>query len=423
MKIVFKRIKYFIFIIIFFISSCKEKTFEKAKNQKNNISKITKDSIVEDPKIEGFSLKKYEIDSGVVRQGQNFSEILQNLNISYESIFRIGKEFKSVYDIRSIYPGKKYYTLKIKDSSKLSKLIYQHSVTDNIVMSFQDSLNVEVVKKPIQIRTLKAYGKIKYSLWQSFISNQLTPALVSKVAILYSWTIDFFDIQKDDYYKIIYEAKYVENKFIGVGNIKAILFNHKGRNYYAFRYLSENKKIESYFNENGESMQKALLSAPLEYVRISSKFSRSRLHPIKKIYRPHYGVDYAAPLGTDVVSTGDGEVVFVGRSGGAGKMIKIKHAFGNVITKYLHLHKYAKGITVGKYVEQGQKIGEVGSTGLSTGPHLDYRVYINGSPQNPLKLDLPSKDPIPNKLKAKYISEIDKIKGTLDNITFLNSEN
>mgnify|MGYP002280446598 CR=1 FL=1 len=219
------------------------------------------------------------------------------------------------------------------------------------------------------------------------------------------------------------ELKYVENKFIGVGNIKAILFNHKGRNYYAFRYLSENKKIESYFNENGESMQKALLSAPLEYVRISSKFSRSRLHPIKKIYRPHYGVDYAAPLGTDVVSTGDGEVVFVGRSGGAGKMIKIKHAFGNVITKYLHLHKYAKGITVGKYVEQGQKIGEVGSTGLSTGPHLDYRVYINGSPQNPLKLDLPSKDPIPNKLKAKYISEIDKIKGTLDNITFLNSEN
>ena len=301
------------------------------------MSNIAKDSIVEDPKIEGYSLKKYEIDSGVVRQGQNFSEILQNLNISYESIFRIGKEFKSVYDIRNIYPGKKYYTLKIKDSSTLSKLIYQHSVTDNIVMNFQDSLNVEVVKKPIEIRTLKADGKIKYSLWQSFISNQLTPALVSKVAILYSWTIDFFDIQKDDYYKIIYEAKYVENEFIGVGNIKAILFNHKGRDYYAFRYLSESKKIESYFNENGESMQKALLSAPLEYVRISSKFSHSRLHPIKKIYRPHYGVDYAAPLGTDVVSTGDGEVIFVGRSGGAGKMIKIKQ---NIKHKSAMLKKF-----------------------------------------------------------------------------------
>ena len=164
-------------------------------------------------------------------------------------------------------------------------------------------------------------------------------------------------------------------------------------------------------------MQRALLSAPLEYVRISSKFSNRRLHPIKKIYRPHHGVDYAAPSGTDVVSTGDGKVIFAGRSGGAGNMIKIKHSFGNVVTKYLHLLRFEKGIKVGKYVEQGQKIGEVGSTGLSTGPHLDYRVYINGKAKNPLKLNVPSKDPISENLKPKYSLDIADIKATLDSIS------
>ena len=366
--------------------------------------------------IQGFSLEKYQIDSSKVKSGESFSEILQHLNVSYEKIHKIGEDFRSVYDIRRIYPGDKYYILRTKDSFLLSKLIYQYSLTENIVMSFLDSLNVELINKPIEIRIHKKAGIINSSLWQSFIDNKLTPALVSKVANLYSWTIDFFDIQKNDNYKIIYEAKYVDNKFIGVGNIKAILFNHKGKDFYAFRYLSDSKKVESYYNEEGESMQRALLSAPLEYVRISSKFSHRRFHPIKKKYRPHYGVDYAAPLGTDVVSTGDGKVIFAARSGGAGNMIKIKHAFGNIETKYLHLHKFEKSIKVGKYVEQGQKIGEVGSTGLSTGPHLDYRVYINGKPHNPLKLNVPSKDPIPKSLKSKYQLDITELKKSLDSI-------
>ena len=129
-------------------------------------------------------------------------------------------------------------------------------------MSFLDSLNITVIKSPVEIRIQKASGTISSSLWQSFIDNKLSPALVSKVASLYAWTIDFFDIQSEDNYKIIFESKYVENKFIGVGNIKAILFNHNGRDFYAFRYLSKSKKVESYFTESGESMQRALLSAP-----------------------------------------------------------------------------------------------------------------------------------------------------------------
>ena len=405
----------FFFLCIIF-SSCEQhqKTPVKA-----TISSVKQLKTPQFDIIQGFSLENFEIDSNHVKKGENFSQILQKLKVSYKKIYSLGNDFKSVFDIRKIYPGDKYYILKTKDSSYLTKLIYQRSMTENVVISFLDTLSVELVTKPIEIRILTAFGTIKSSLWESFIKNNLSPALVSKVAALYSWTIDFFDIQKNDNYKIIYEGKYVDNKFIGVGKIKAILFNHKGKDFYAFSYLSHDKKVKNYFNENGESLQKALLSAPLEYVRISSKFSHNRLHPIKKVYRPHYGVDYAAPLGTDVVATGDGKIIYAKKAPGSGNMIKIKHAFGNVITKYLHLHKFEKGIRVGKYVEQGQKIGEVGSTGLSTGPHLDYRVYINNQPKNPLKLKVPSKDPIPENLKAKYLSDIEKTKNELDNISLV----
>tara|TARA_B110000483_G_scaffold116284_1_gene140953 strand:+ start:7728 stop:8987 length:1260 start_codon:yes stop_codon:yes gene_type:complete len=413
------RLNIFISSCIFFglvllFSTCNSNN-TNIQNSSKKLIKPVKD-VVRFKKIQGFSLENFKVDSSSVKNGFSFSEILQSLNVPYKKIYSLGNDFKEIYDLRKIYQGDKYYTIFNSDSNKFSNLIYQHSLTEKVVMSFLDSLNIIIIKSPIEIRIQKASGTITSSLWQSFIDNKLSPALVSKVASLYAWTIDFFDIQSGDNYKIIFESKYVENKFIGVGNIKAVLFNHKGRDFYAFRYLSKSKKVESYFTDSGESMQRALLSAPLEYVRISSKFSNRRLHPIKKVYRPHHGVDYAAPSGTDVVSTGDGKVIFAARSGGAGNMIKIKHSFGNVVTKYLHLLRFEKGIKVGKYVEQGQKIGEVGSTGLSTGPHLDYRVYINGKAKNPLKLNIPSKDPIAENLKSKYSLDIANIKATLDSI-------
>jgi murein DD-endopeptidase MepM/ murein hydrolase activator NlpD len=413
------RLNIFISSCIFFglvllFSTCNSNN-TNIQNSSKKLIKPVKD-VVRFKKIQGFSLENFKVDSSSVKNGFSFSEILQSLNVPYKKIYSLGNDFKEIYDLRKIYQGDKYYTIFNSDSNKFSNLIYQHSLTEKVVVSFLDSLNIIIIKSPIEIRIKKASGTITSSLWQSFIDNKLSPALVSKVASLYAWTIDFFDIQSGDNYKIIFESKYVENKFIGVGNIKAVLFNHKGRDFYAFRYLSKSKKVESYFTDSGESMQRALLSAPLEYVRISSKFSNRRLHPIKKVYRPHHGVDYAAPSGTDVVSTGDGKVIFAARSGGAGNMIKIKHSFGNVVTKYLHLLRFEKGIKVGKYVEQGQKIGEVGSTGLSTGPHLDYRVYINGKAKNPLKLNIPSKDPIAENLKSKYSLDIADIKATLDSI-------
>ena len=388
-------------------------------NNKDVEMSDTKELVIEEIEtfVQGYSEKLYSIDSGIVQPNQSLGQILPNYGVNYSTIVTLSDSFKDVFDVKKIYPNDKYYIVKSNDSLATPiDFLYEKSARELVVMHLNDSVSIDIVKKPITIELKEAGGVIKSSLWNSFMSNDLTPALVNRVANLYAWTIDFFGIQENDFYKIIYEAQYVDGQFIGVGKIKAILFNHMGKEFYAFDYDSPIEEGFHYYNENGESMKKALLSAPLEYVRISSKFSNSRLHPITKKYTPHHGVDYAAPTGTPVVSTGDGKVFFIGKAGGAGKMIKIKHTFGDVITKYLHLSKYASGIKKGSFVKQGQKIAEVGNTGMSTGPHLDYRIYIKGKAVDPLKMTVPSKDPIPDSLKDNYVKDIATIKNSLDQI-------
>jgi len=403
--------------LLILTQSCNQKDNANNSNQKEDNQK---EIIVQQEDTSTlYSYKKidYKIDSGLVKQNQGLTHILPKFGISQAIIFNISNNFDSIFDVKKILPNKKYYMICNKDSTNSPIcFIYEKTATESVIFNFKDSLTVEIVRKSINIKIKSAGGKINSSLWNAFIENGLSGALVMEVAKLYAWTIDFFGIQKEDYFKIIYEAKYVEDKFIGIGEIKAILFNHREKDFYSFKYDVDTLQGFAYYNEEGQSMKKALLSAPLEYVRISSKFSNRRLHPIKKVYRPHHGVDYAAPRGTDVVATGDGIVTFAGTSGGAGKMIKIKHSVGNILTKYLHLYKYAKGLKKGTFVKQGQKIGEVGSTGMSTGPHLDYRIYINGKAVDPLGIDIPSADPISKENLSIFKSNIKEIKTKLDNI-------
>ena len=258
-------------------------------------------------------------------------------------------------------------------------------------------------------------GVINSSLWNAFMDRGLSPGLLVEFTKLYAWSIDFFDVKKGDYYKVIYDAKYVDGEFVGLGDIHATLFNHKSVDYRFFRYQTDSIQ-PTFFTDSGEQMQRALLSAPLEYTRVSSKFSNNRFHPVLKIYRPHHGVDYAAPIGTDVVATGSGTITHAKYSGGAGNMVKIKHDVGDIETKYLHLSKYGPGIKKGVHVVQGQLIGEVGSTGTSTGPHLDYRVYINGKAVDPLSIDIPTVDPLKDSALIHFMTFIEPIKFSLDSI-------
>ena len=379
------------------------------------IEEVEIEPVVEETAF-GLNIHEYYVDTGLVGANQGLTHILPQFGVSSGDIHKIATQFDSVFDVRKIKPEHAYFMFCSLDSNHVPKcFIYEKNAVDYVVIDFRDSVNVYLGHKEVELREEEGEGIVTSSLWNAFIDKGMSPALVMEVSSLFAWSIDFFGIQKGDYFKVVYEGKYVEDEFIGIGDIKSVVFNHMGHDYYSFRYENDTSEF-AYFTEKGESMKRALLSAPLEYRRISSRFSNRRFHPVLKIYRPHHGVDYAAPTGTPVVATGAGKVIFAARSGGAGKMVKIKHDVGDIVTKYLHLSKYGPGIKAGVHVAQGQKIGEVGSTGTSTGPHLDYRIYIRNKAVDPLSIDIPTADPLTGDTLERYMEWLGPVKERLDAI-------
>ncbi|MCK4236126.1 MAG: M23 family metallopeptidase, partial [Candidatus Krumholzibacteria bacterium] len=245
-------------------------------------------------------------------------------------------------------------------------------------------------------------GMITHSLFSSLQEQSIPLELGAKMSDIFAWDIDFFtDLRKYDYYRVIYEEKTRFDGLKKIGSIIAAEFNTQGKSHYAFLFENEEGFCD-YFDDNGKSLRKQLLKAPLSYTRISSSFSRRRYHPILHHYAPHLGLDYAAPMGTPVMSTGDGVVIKASRTRANGNYIKIRHN-QNYITYYLHLSRFAKAIKYGAKIKQGQVIGYVGSTGYSTGPHLDYRVKRNGRFVNPRSIKLPPAKPVSETNMASFL--------------------
>jgi murein DD-endopeptidase MepM/ murein hydrolase activator NlpD len=357
------------------------------------------------PKLEyGIPLDSFNIVEERIKPNMSLSVLLGNLNLSAKDIQASTKKAASVFDLRKIRRGNTYKVFRSKDSSEtVNYLIYEQSATDYIVFDFTDSVDVVKKQKKIEHQVKTATGVIESSLWLAMTDHDINPMLAMELSDIYAWTIDFFGLQKGDEFKVFYEEKFVDGQSVGLGRIYAARFKHNGHDIYAIPFYQDS--VMSFFDADGTSLRKAFLKAPLKYSRISSFFSNSRLHPILKIRRPHHGVDYSAPMGTPVHAIGDGKIIKARYSGGAGNYVKIKH---NSIytTGYMHLSKYGKGIKAGKYVKQGDIIGYVGSTGLSTGAHLDFRVWKNGQNINPLKLDAPPVDPI----KPEQMDFFNKIK-------------
>jgi len=259
-------------------------------------------------------------------------------------------------------------------------------------------------------------GIIESSLWNSFIDQGANPNLCIALSDIFAWTVDFFGVQRNDRYKVIYDQYSVDGKFAGIGKIHTALFESSGEEVPAY-YFEHGGQV-GFFDDKGNSLRKAFLKAPLNFSRISSRFSASRFHPVLKIRRPHYGVDYAAPTGTPVYTIGDGVVSQKSyQAAGGGNYITIKH--NSVYTsQYMHLSKYAQGMAVGTRVKQGQLIGFVGSTGLASGPHLDFRIFQNGSPVDPLKVKTPPVEPINEANKALFVEVKDSLSKMLNAIAF-----
>ena len=350
--------------------------------------------------IYGIPSDSFDLITGRIKRNGFLSEVLLQHGVSMQEIDQTIKNSKSVFDVRKIRSGNNYILFCDRDSNGKAKyLVYEHDPQISYVFSFNDSLNITPFRKQITSEIKYSSGTIKTSLWDAMIDGGLHPNLAVQLSEVFAWTVDFFGLQKGDNFKVIYEELSIEGKSLGTGKIYGAQFNRSGSSITAIPFIQDGR--ESFFDIDGNSLRKAFLKAPLVFSRISSHFSSARMHPILRIVRPHYGVDYAAPIGTPVHAIGDGRIISATNEGGAGRMVKIQHN-SVYATGYMHLSRFGDGISAGKFVKQGDIIGYVGSTGLSTGPHLDFRFYKNGSPVDPLKVDAPPVEPVSEENKAKF---------------------
>ncbi len=378
---------------------------------------------------------QFTLAEGEVGSGETMGVILDRFGIFPRGIYDIEQAAKGVFDLRNVRAGHRWVAFlesvpvpvgaddtEVQPDTlaqpRLAHFVYEKSLTDYFVISIfkdvadKDSIVVRNGQKPVRIDRRHATAVIESSLWNAIVGGGMPPALAAELEDIYGWSIDFFGIQAGDSFEVIYDQRYVDTLPAGVGRIWGAVFKNEGKTYYAIPFKQDDKI--AYWDENGNSLRKQFLKAPLKYSRISSGYSLARRHPVTRRVRPHLGVDYAAPAGTPVSAVADGVVSrkFWDRGGG-GNTLFIKHARGYE-TGYLHLRGYARGINAGTRVRQGQIIGYVGSTGVSTGPHLDYRVRVNGKYINPLRIPQEPGEPVKAANKAAFEEIKRRVMGELD---------
>ncbi len=349
----------------------------------------------------GFPIDDFQLEEHKVKRNQTLSVILDKHKVSAKLIHEIAQKSKKVFNVRRIKSGRKYAMLFSKDSLKTAEyFIYENTPKEYIVFDLTDTIQVYKGQKEITKVRKQVKGSIESSLWNAMVKADANPVLSMELSDIYAWTIDFFGIGKGDEFHIIYDEEMIDGESIHQINVIAANFIHHKSNNYAFAFKDGEK--EGYFDEEGKSLQKAFLKAPLRFSRISSKFSNRRFHPVLKRYRAHHGIDYAAPTGTPVMTIGDGVIVKRGfQKRGGGRYLKVKHN-SVYTTTYMHFSRFGKNVRVGARVKQGQVIGYVGATGLATGPHLDFRVHKNGKAINPLRMKSPPVAPVSKENTEAY---------------------
>ncbi|OIO72441.1 MAG: hypothetical protein AUJ85_10230 [Elusimicrobia bacterium CG1_02_37_114] len=346
------------------------------------------------------------ISSGTFSTGDTLLGVFTDNNVNAFDGSRVAKTLSKEYDLRKIHSGDVYEIYSSTDN-RIVKFIFRPDpiVSYNVkntsygYICHKEALPVEKIISCVT-------GQMQTTLYNAMVSKGFGPETIMSFADIFSWQIDFFtEPRVGDTFKMIIEQYKYKSKIISSGKILAAEYSGRQTSDHKAIYFEYPDGTNDYYYPDGKSLRKIFLHAPLNYRRISSHFSYNRFHPILRYYRPHLGIDYAAPTGTPVVSIGDGTVTFRGWKGGFGNLLTIRHA-GGYASMYGHLSKFAKGMSVGRHVRQGEVIGYVGSTGLSTGPHLDFRITKDGSFKNFLKLKFP-----PSKsVDKKYISDFEKIR-------------
>jgi len=351
----------------------------------------------------GICVDSLDINDFTVKDGDTHSGIFASLGYSAKMNDSLCRAARNVLDPRKLRSGMTYYTLTTRDSTaQIKYIVFAKSLTDFSIIDISgDSILAYNYFKEIRLERRYLDGVISSSLWNIIRNKGENPLLALKISDILAWQIDFFDVKEGDSFRVLYDAAFIDDTVgINIASIEGLIFTHNGRTYTAIPFVQDS--VREYFDAEGQGLRKEFLKAPLDFFRITSRFSNSRYHPVLKIYRAHHGVDYAAPAGTPVKTIGSGTVIAKGYdSNGGGNYIKIRH---NSVysTTYMHLSGFANGIQQGVFVRQGTVIGYVGATGLATGPHLDFRVYKNGQPINPLTLESVPSKPVNPELKDSF---------------------
>ena len=359
----------------------------------------------------GFRANLYQHDSTNVKSGETFPGLMMRLGLSRADANLLYSRRDTMFNAQRMKAGARvdaYYS-SLDSLRRLEYVVYNHSKLKKTVFKCTDSLYLWNYYRPTTVEEKYVDVTIHSSLWVDLLKAGLSEAATGHMVDLlandiYAWTVNFFGLREGDRFQVLYKQKVSEGEFISLEGIECARYTGGGEELYAIR-LPHGDLGKNYFDAGGKNLRKAFLKAPLKYNRVSSKFTYHRKHPVTGKVRPHTGVDFAAPAGTPVRSIGDGRVISAGwTTTGGGNVIKIQHN-STYTTGYLHLKGFAKGIKAGVRVSQGQVIGYVGNTGVSTGPHLDFRVWKNGTPIDPLAMKSPPADPLP----AKYKPELDSL--------------
>ncbi|MDZ7719511.1 MAG: peptidoglycan DD-metalloendopeptidase family protein [Balneolaceae bacterium] len=367
------------------------------------------------PEVDEYGVKTADLEilDDKINRNESLYIILNRQGVSPEKIHEIQQEAKGIVRLNRMIPGQKYRLYR--DDSGVFAFVWHQSATEYTTFNWKDGVTIENGSIPVETVVRTVSGTIQSSLASSLMEQEVSQRLVVELANIYAWTVDFYALQMGDQFKAVYEDRYVNGEYIGIGKVRAAEFIHRGKELRAYYY--NYGEDSGYYDPEGNSMRREMMRVPFEYnPRISSSFSRNRYHPILKRNRPHYGTDYAAPSGTPILAAGDGVVTEAQRRGGNGNIVQIKH---NSVykTAYLHMSRFARGIRAGSSVRQGQVIGYVGQTGLATGPHLCYRLYKHGSPVNSVTYDFPPSEGLQDVYMEEFKMKAKRLDNMLDSVS------
>ncbi len=410
------RLPVFVLLLALLISSCDHgKDLQHNTEEHGPVTEQAAPPEEKEPELNVFGIdESLDVVTHMIRRNESLSAILREHGLSPAQIHELSRSSSGVFNVRRIRAGRPLHIYSMPDSSDsglITHVVYEEDSAGFVRFNLADSVFVERDSKPVEIRTRLVSASITSSLYQTMREIGVDPQLTHRLADVYAWQVDFYRIQPGDHFRVLFEERLVDGQVTDIGRVKAAVFTHRNQDFYAFHYRQGD--LDEYFDDEGNSLRRQFMAAPLDYTRISSRFTNRRFHPVLKRNMPHHGTDYAAPVGTPIRAVGDGTITVARFDRNNGNYIRIRH---NSIyeTGYLHMSRFADGMRPGTQVIQGQIIGYVGATGLATGPHLCFRFWQHGNPVDPQRIDLPPADPIQDEHRIPFSARKEHLLKELD---------